>query len=105
MTQIAYKLVKQRRDGTLGPLFINATQRIPLGEWLPAEAHRRKGYAYRPGWHCCYTMEDAPHLKQHDNNRVWMEVEVRDFTFIQRPASQGGAWILANEIRFLRIIP
>jgi hypothetical protein len=49
-------------------------------------------------------MDDAPHLKQHDNNRVWVEVEVRDFTIEKRPTNQGGKWILANEIKFLQVI-
>ena len=31
---IAYKLLKVRQDGTIGPLFINCRQVIPIGKWL-----------------------------------------------------------------------
>lgn len=44
-----YKLLRLRKDGTLGPLFINARMRIPVGKWLKAESHPTKGYALRPG--------------------------------------------------------
>jgi len=92
----AYKLLRKRKDGTLGPLFINCRQRIPVGEWLPAEAHRRKGYKFRPGWHCM-AKPRAPHLT--DKGRVWCEVEISDFTEFTRPESQGGLWYLAQKMR------
>ena len=38
---IAYKLLKRRRDGTLGPLFINASQRIPIGVWLGIRLNKK----------------------------------------------------------------
>ena len=99
---IAYKLVKQRRDGSIGPLFIGVTMRIPFGSWLKAEAIRKKGYAFRPGWHCTVKPE-APHLAERPD-RVWVEVEVKDFEYFTRPASQGGTWILAQQIKLLRIV-
>ena len=43
----AYKLFKLRADGTLGPLFINRQQVVPIGEWLEAETHPTQGYAVR----------------------------------------------------------
>jgi hypothetical protein len=98
---IVYKLVKKRKDGSIGPLFINARQRIPIGEWLPAEAHERKGFAFRPGWHCTFTPE-APHLSE--KGRVWMKCEVKDYVTYPRPESQGGSWVLANQIRFIEEI-
>jgi hypothetical protein len=98
----AYKLVRVRKDGSLGPLFINAKLRIPMGKWLKAEAHNKKGYAFRPGWHCCFKMV-APHLKK-TANRVWVECCVKDHTTYARPESQGGAWILANEIKITKIV-
>jgi hypothetical protein len=101
---IAYKLVRRRRDGTLGPLFINARLRIPFGEWLEAEEHETKGFAFRPGWHCCLGTDGAPHLKQDGVNRVWTRVEVADFEYVDRPESQGGRWLLANRIRFEEVI-
>lgn len=97
----AYKLMKLRRNGTLGPLFINARQIIPVGEWLPAEAHSTKGFAYRPGWHCCFRPV-APHLSE--KGRVWVECDVEQFRTYDRPESQGGAWVLAERIRINRVM-
>jgi len=97
----AYKLFRQRKDGSIGPLFINARQRIELNTWLPAEAHRTKGYAYRPGWHCCLRPE-APHLSE--KGRVWCLVEIEDYTTYARPESQGGTWVLANHMKVLEVL-
>jgi hypothetical protein len=101
---IAYKLVKVRKDGSIGPLFINAKLRIKVDEWLPAENHHRKnGFAYRPGWHCT-RLPEAPHLKEQLNGgqvRQWWKVEISDFEEKLRPVSQGGMWYLAQKIRFI----
>ena len=94
-----YKLFKVRKDGSIGPLFINARQRIPVGEWIPAETHhRKKGFAYRPGWHLT-TAPVAPHLSE--RGRAWYAVEAKGVVRYPRPASQGGEWILAKEIRVI----
>lgn len=53
---IGYKLFRQRKDGTLGPLFINRRQRLTIGETYIAEEHPTKGFAFRPGWHICSEM-------------------------------------------------
>lgn len=102
---IAYKLFRQRRDGTLGPLFINARQRVPIGEWLEAEDHPTKGFAHRPGWHCTQAPE-APHLSMNAVGcpRVWAKVEIDDFEPYKRPAWQGGLWYLAQRLRVLELI-
>lgn len=100
-TRLAYKLLRVRQDGTLGPLFINQRQRIPLGVTLQAEAHRTKGFAFRPGWHCTH-QPVAPHLSE--KGRVWCEVEIGDFTEFSRPEHQGGLWFLANQMRVLRVL-
>jgi hypothetical protein len=102
----AYKLLKQRKDGSLGPLFINARQRIPVGVWLDAESHPTKGYAVRPGWHAC-SRASAPHLAKnpkHGCARVWVEVDLEDYAAIERPKAQGGLWYLANRMRVVRVI-
>lgn len=100
-TAYAYKLLRLRKDGSLGPLFINARQRIPVGEWLEAEDHPTKGYAHRPGWHC--TLHPiAPHLSS--KGRVWCLVKVQDWTTYDRPKSQGGSWILAKRMRVVKIL-
>ena len=95
----AYKLFRIRRDGTLGPLFINCRQRICLGDWLEAECHPTKGYEVRPGWHCL-ARPHAPHLSM--RGRSWFEVEVLDYETIIRPKSQGGEWFLAKKLRVVR---
>jgi len=95
----AYKLLKERRNGTLGPLFINRRQIIPVGEWLQAEDHKTKGYAHRPGWHCTLHPK-APHLS--NKGRVWCEVEVEEFQTYCRPESQGGFWVLAKQMKLVR---
>lgn len=102
----AFKLFKLRQDGTLGPLFINARQRIPVGEWLQAGDHPTKGFAHRPGWHC--TLQPvAPHLKENPKGgprRVWCRVEVEGARTYARPESQGGTWCLAERMRVLEIL-
>jgi len=97
-TTKAYKLFTLRRDGTLGPLFINRRQRIPYDTWLPALNYPTKGYKVRPGWHVTKTPL-APHLSK--KGRVWRAVEITDFKKLERPASQGGTWLLANWMRVL----
>lgn len=96
MITTAYKLFRVRKDGTIGPLFINARQRIPLNEWLPAGDHPTKGFAHRPGWHCTLAPV-APHLNE--KGRAWFKVEVEDFRKFNRPESQGGTWVLAERMR------
>jgi hypothetical protein len=94
-----YKLFRKRRDGTLGPLFINARLRVPVGQWLEAEDHPTRGFAHRPGWHA--TLEPrAPHLKLSED-RVWCHVELEDTVLYDRPESQGGTWVLAGRLKVL----
>lgn len=95
---IAYKLLNKRQDGSLGPLFINRRQRITTGKWLDAEDVPTKGYKHRPGWHCCLK-PSAPHLS--DRGRVWCKVEVKDFVKLNRPLSQGGTWVLSQQLKVL----
>lgn len=91
-----YKLIRKRKDGTLGPLFINARQVIPVGVWLQAEAHRRKGFAFRPGWHAG-RLPRAPHLSP--KGRVWVRVLLQGVELLKRPESQGGTWYLADRMK------
>ena len=93
---IAYKLMRQRKDGSLGPLFINRKQRVPVGVWLDAEDKPTKGLAHRPGWHCTLAPV-APHLSEKD--RVWVVVEIEDYEFRERPENQGGRWVLAQKMK------
>lgn len=101
-----FKLFRRRKDGTLGPLFINRQQVIPVGETLVAESHPTKGFAVRPGWHA--TLEQrAPHLKKSlksGETRVWCSVELTDCVLYDRPESQGGTWVLANTLKVLEVL-
>ncbi len=103
--RIAHKLLRQRADGSLGPLFINRSQIIPVGLWMHAEEHRTKGYAFRPGWHVLLKPE-APHLKKvpKREKRVWAKVAVVDYEVKIRPDSQGGKWLLAQKMIVLEVI-
>ena len=101
---IGYKLFKQRKDGSLGPLFINARQRVPVGEWLDAEDVPTKGFAHRPGWHLGIEQK-ADHLST--KGRVWAKCEVdvnAGWYEFKRPKHQGGAWIIANRIKVLEVL-
>lgn len=103
---IAYKLMTLKKDGLVYPLFINKNVPTPMNTWIDAECHPTSGFAVRQGWHCCFNPV-APHLKKDLKNghpRVWVKVEVEDFTKYDRPESQGGAWILANRMKLVEII-
>ena len=94
----AHKLVRLMKDGSLSSLFIGKKQRLPMGKWLKSECIPTKGFAVRPGWHC--TREPiAPHLSM--NGRIWVKVEIEDYTKLHRPESQGGIWYLANRMKIL----
>jgi len=96
-----YKLFRLRKDGSLGPLFINKRQRLEVGQSYTAEEHRTKGFAFRPGWHIC-SKQEAPHLSK--KGRVWAKVSFSDYTSHVRPVSQGGLWYTANYIKILSIL-
>ena len=98
---VCYKLLRQRKDGTLGPLFINRHQRIPIGHWLEAERHPTPGYAVRPGWHCVGAPL-APHLSL--RGRVWCHVEIQHFVSDPRPFRQGGLCFLAQRMMVLGVL-
>lgn len=104
---IAYKLFSVRKNGTLGPLFINKRQVIPVGQWLDAETHPRSGFAVRHGWHAALR-QSAPHLMARDGGmvagRVWARVELEGTTVYDRPECQGGAWVLGERMRVLEVL-
>lgn len=99
MPKIAYKLFRVRKDHSIGPLFINRSLRIWPQKKLRAEAHRTKGFKFRPGWHAC-SKPSAPHLSM--KNRAWYIVELSGkITEYQRPKSQGGKWFIAEYMKTL----
>ena len=94
---VGYKLFRLRKDGTLGPLFINRKQVIQAGEWLEAQLFPTPGFAVRFGWHACAQMS-APHLSK--KGRVWCRVRLYDITANHRTGSQGG---LLYTARYLKV--
>lgn len=96
---IAYKLFRVLKNGEISPLFINKKARLPLNKWLVAEAHRTKGYKFRPFWHCT-SNPSADHLTE--KGRQWYQIEIKDYSEMKRPPSQGGLWYLANNIKIIK---
>jgi len=105
-TQLVYKLFTENNDGSLSPLFIDAKRKLPIGEWMKAECIPTKGFAVRQGWHCTYT-KHAPHLKMNLANgkkRIWCLCEVKDTQEYNRPESQGGKWVLAQQLKIVEVV-
>ncbi len=96
---IAYKLVRKMKDGSLSSLFIAKKQRLPVGKWLDSENIPTRGFTVRKGWHCTKN-PSAPHLSKRD--RVWVIVEIREYSPIKKPECQGGIWYLAGKMKILR---
>lgn len=94
-----WKLFRLMKNGSIRSLFINKTRDLQTGIWMESESHPTKGFAVRPGWHCCLEPR-APHLKT--EGRVWREVEMQGITEFSRPECQGGTWILADRIRIIQ---
>ena len=110
-----YKLVRIK-EGTCYPLFIDKRKPFKFGTWMKSEFHQTKGFSPRSlngfenpigGWHCCY-QPIAPHLSEtlaNGEQRVWIECEAKGMmTRYERPESQGGAWLLVEYLRPLRIL-
>lgn len=98
---IAYKLMRKKKNNAITSLFINKTKEYKFGVWMKAEFFPTNGFAERFGWHCTFTPY-APHLSTKD--RVWVKCEIEDWRTYDRPESQGGKWILANNIKLLEVI-
>jgi len=94
----AYKLFRKLSDGNITSLFINKTERLPLGVWLDAKSYPTKGFTVRPHWHCLQKPR-ADHLTI--KGRVWALVMIEDYSLLNRPDHQGGRWYLANRIKIL----
>lgn len=103
----AYKLLRLRRDNSLGPLFVGRDLEVPLNTWLTARSDlKHPGLKHRPGFHCC-CYPFAPHLKLKLSSgevRVWAQVEIEDWSLETRPASQGGLWYLAKRMRVIKVL-
>jgi hypothetical protein len=98
MAEFAYKLFRVLKSGEITSLFINKTERLKRGVWLEAKCYPTDGYKVRPFWHCTkYPI--APHLTI--KGRVWVMVEMENYTEFNRPVFQGGKWFLAKRIKIL----
>ena len=103
---IAYKLVKQKKDGKLYPLFIDNKWAREISVWYEAGFFPRKSFAPRKGYHMCF-LPFAPHLKTElasGEKRVWVECEVENTTTYNRPWNQGGQWCLAQRMKINRVL-
>jgi len=98
---IAYKLLRRRANGTLGPLFIDRKLVIEPGEVYWAQTVPTKGFAVRHGFHCT-SKPVAPHLSP--KGRVWCKVEISGITPYARPEAQGGLWYTADRMRVLEVL-
>ena len=100
---IAYKLLRIRKDGTMGPLFVNRKQIIEVGKWLEAIDGKPKNLANRPGFHCTHSPE-AGHIKlelKSGEKRKWFKVEIDDYYEFPRPKNQGGLWFIAKKMKII----
>lgn len=115
---IVYKKVRALKDGNYYPLFIDKKKPFLFGEWMEAGFHPTPGFAPRSlgldefgneigGWHCCFKPV-APHIADElksGEKRVWMECEAKGkMEKYDRPESQGGAWLLVQYLKPLRIM-
>ena len=98
---VGYKFFKVRRNGTLGSLFINKKEILPIGEWINSESYPTKGYKFRPYFHVL-PKPVAPHLSI--KGREWWKVDMNLSHTMTRPESQGGTWYLASSIKLLHRI-
>ena len=96
---IAYKLFRELKSKEITSLFINKTERLKRDVWLEARSYPTEGYKLRPFWHCT-EKPFAPHLTE--KGRIWLEVEMKDYTEFNRPVFQGGKWYLAKKIKILK---
>lgn len=101
-----YKLFRQDRQGNLHPLYVNATEIIPVGVWLSAKdgektengkvKSRLGELAYRPGWHINDELPYVQHIysihggvKTLKDGCVWAEVECNEKSY-QHEANIAG---------------
>lgn len=102
----AYKLIRQKKDGKLYPLFIDNKWAREIGVWYEAGLFPKVGFQPRKGYHMCF-IPYAPHLKEDlasGEHRVWVECDIEDYEVYDRPAQQGGQWLLAQRMRINRIL-
>lgn len=98
---IAYKLLRVRKNGTIGSLFIDRRAVLPIGAWVKAKRHPTEGFTVRKGWHAL-PQAYAPHLST--RGRRWYKVELDVWSAEPRPVSQGGQWYIGQFMRILEAV-
>lgn len=126
---IAYKLfrVVKTQPGKIFPLFVDADNETPMGEWVTAKCGERteKGkvrsklgdLCFRPGWHLSSDMPYVTHIGVKGNsgeieflnhNHVWCEVEYSTDINYQDMANHNGInkkGILIPKNAFITYVP
>jgi hypothetical protein len=75
-----YKVLRRRKDGTLGSLFVDGSRRIRVGVWEQAWSDMNPSWLkFLPGWHTHTSLESAKKLASVQPNRVIFEVELRQY--------------------------
>lgn len=131
-TMKVYKLVQKKvsKPGEIFSLFIGSTEPFPVGEWFRGKHTPTAGYSDRPGLHAG-RLPWTPHLRQKTTGKMhpmreWWEVEISadvdwqsvadrsktkdirgkvpegGYYSYPRPKSQGGEWLIAGEMKFVR---
>lgn len=96
-----YKLVRLRKDGTIGPLFFDATLRIPFGKWMWFKPLQKKRFCFRPGWHVLRERR-APHLSK--RGRIWIKVEMKHYRRMEGSfVPKREIWFIAKRIKVVKI--
>ena len=96
---IAYKIFKVRKDGSLGSLYCDTKAKYYLDKWYRSSPYYHPKLKFRPGFHA--TLKPyAPHIKI-KKNRAWYKIDVEDYTFFDRPACQGGKWLVCKKMKIL----
>lgn len=115
-----YKLFRRDKNaGTLHPLFLDHSEAVPTGSFLPAKDMSAQASGAvpgakmkvkpRPGWHAS-EHPYAPHLMDANGNmpkdRVWAQVSMpaHDSVEYKRPEAQGGKWMLGGRMRVDRVL-
>lgn len=125
----AYKLfrIKKTEPGKIFPLFVDADNETPIGEWVDAKCGEQtdKGkvksklgeLCFRPGWHLSADMPYVQHIGVKGSsgeieflnpNHVWCEVEYSTEINYQDVANQNGInknGILIPKNAFLTYVP
>lgn len=129
-----YKMFDLHKDGTLGPLYVNRADRMPLNEWLEAkmgpaadETHVKSKLgnlsSKHPGFHCTTVPFSDWIGKKQDGqlvrrvNNVWCECEIKGkevkpdwfhipegYYYFKTNSKQKDPWIIAKYLKINRIL-